>query len=307
MSATWLASSTPSPDDRPDVDGVPRCIVFDLDGTLTGSKVPIERPMAETLLELVRRLNVGIVTGGRYRLIKVQVLPYLDELGWSDDDRRRLHLLPACGTQRRRWDGRTWHQEFREDLDPIDRECVPDVLTDAAKELGLFESRHWGAYIDDRGGQITYSVFGQQAPLEVKQAWDPDGTKKERIRLLAAERLPHLSVVSGASSSVDVTRPGRDKAFGVERLAAALGVRLEQLVFVGDRLQDGGNDASLRRLPVALVSVRRPSDTLTWAREVVDRLDESRVGEAGRPRGSMSGQRTPNGGSARSRERTATR
>jgi phosphomannomutase len=307
MSATWLASSTPSPDDRPDVDGVPRCIVFDLDGTLTGSKVPIERPMAETLLELVRRLDVGIVTGGRYRLIKVQVLPYLDELGWSDDDRRRLHLLPACGTQRRRWDGRTWHQEFREDLDPIDRERVPDVLTRAAQDLGLFESRHWGDYIDDRGGQITYSVFGQQAPLEVKQAWDPDGTKKERIRLLAAERLPHLSVVSGASSSIDVTRPGRDKAFGVERLAAALGVRLEQLVFVGDRLQDGGNDASLRRLPVALVSVRRPSDTLTWAREVVDRLDESRVGEAGPPRGSMSGQRTPNGGSARSRERTTTR
>jgi phosphomannomutase len=296
-----------SPDDRTGVDGVPRCIVFDLDGTLTGSKVPIERPMAETLLELVRRLNVGIVTGGRYRLIKVQVLPYLDELGWSDDDRRRLHLLPACGTQRRRWNGRTWHQEFREDLDPIDRERVPDVLIGAAKELGLFERRHWGDYIDDRGGQITYSVFGQKAPLEVKQAWDPDGTKKERIRLLAAERLPHLSVVSGASSSIDVTRPGRDKAFGVERLAAALGVRLEQLVFVGDRLQDGGNDASLRRLPVALVSVRRPSDTLTWARELVDRLDESRVGDAGRPHGSMSGQRTPNGGSARSTRRTTTR
>jgi phosphomannomutase len=285
MSATWLATPKSSPDDRPAVDGVPRCVVFDLDGTLTGSKVPIERPMAETLLDLVRRLNVGIVTGGRYRLIKAQVLPYLDELGWSDDDRRRLHLLPACGTQRRRWNGRTWHQEFREDLDPVDRERVPDVLIGAAKELGLFERRHWGDYIDDRGGQITYSVFGQKAPLEVKQAWDPDGTKKERIRLLAAERLPHLSVASGASSSIDVTRPGRDKAFGVERLAAALGVRLEQLVFVGDRLQDGGNDASLRRLPVALVSVRQPSDTLTWAREFLDRLDESRVGDAGRRRG----------------------
>src|SRR5262245_56426408 len=112
MSATWLASSMSSPDGRPAVDGLPRCVVFDLDGTLTGSKVPIGRPMAETLLELIRRLNVGIVTGGRYRLIKVQILPYLDELGWSDDDRRRLHLLPACGTQRRRWDGRTWRQEF---------------------------------------------------------------------------------------------------------------------------------------------------------------------------------------------------
>jgi phosphomannomutase len=282
MSATWPATAAASPDGRLGVGGdLPRCVVFDLDGTLTGSKVPIEPPMAQTLLDLVRRLDVGIVTGGRYQLIEVQVLPYLDELGWCDDDRRRLHLLPACGTQRRRWDGRGWHQEFREDLDSVDRERVPAVLIDAAKELGLFERRHWGDYIDDRGGQITYSVFGQQAPLEVKQAWDPDGTKKERIRLLAADRLPHLSVVSGASSSIDVTRPGRDKAFGVERLAAALGVRLEQLVFVGDRLQDGGNDASVRRLPVALVPVRRPSDTLTWARGLVDRLDASRVGNAG--------------------------
>jgi phosphomannomutase len=281
MSATWLATPTSSPDGGQAVDGLPRCVVFDLDGTLTGSKVPIERSMAATLLELVRRLNVGIVTGGRFTLIEVQILPFLDELGWSDADRRRLHLLPACGTQRRRWSGRSWQQEFREDLDPIDRERVPDVLIGVAKELGLFESRHWGDYIDDRGGQITYSVFGQRAPLEVKQAWDPDGTKKERIRLLAAERLPHLSVASGASSSIDVTRPGRDKAFGVERLASALGVRLEQLVFVGDRLQDGGNDASLRRLPVALVAVRRPSDTLTWARELVDRLDESRIEDIG--------------------------
>jgi phosphomannomutase len=272
---------TSSQDGEVAVDGaLPRCVVFDLDGTLTGSKVPIEGPMAKTLLELVRRLDVGIVTGGRYKLIEVQVLPYLDALGWTDADRHRLHLLPACGTQRRRWDGQRWRQEFREDLDAVDRERVPDVLIAAAKELGLFEQRHWGDYIDDRGGQITYSVFGQQAPLDVKQAWDPDGTKKERIRLLAAERLPHLSVASGASSSIDVTRPGRDKAFGVEGLAAELGVRLEQLVFVGDRLQDGGNDASLRRLPVALVAVRQPADTLTWARELVDRLDALWVDEA---------------------------
>lgn len=252
---------------------LPRCVVFDLDGTLTGSKVPIERPMAAALLETVRRLDVGIVTGGRYELIEVQVLPYLDELGWSEADRRRLHLLPACGTQHRRWDGTCWHEEFREDLDDADRERVPAVLVGVARELGLYESRHWGDLIDDRGGQITYSVFGQRAPLDVKLAWDPDGTKKERIRRLAAERLPHLSVASGASSSIDVTRPGRDKAFGVERLVRSLGVSFESVVFVGDRLEEGGNDASLHRLPVELVSVRRPADTLAWTRRLVGRLD----------------------------------
>jgi HAD superfamily hydrolase (TIGR01484 family) len=272
MSTVWLAKeSSPLAETG---GGLPECVVFDLDGTLTRSKVAIERSMASALLEVVRRIDVGVVTGGRFELIEVQVLPYLDELGLADADRRRLHLLPACGTQRRHWSDGEWQEAFREDLDEADRTQVPDVLLDVARELGLFESRHWGDYIDDRGGQITYSVFGQKAPLEVKLAWDPDGAKKEQIRLLAAERLPHLAVASGASSSIDVTRPGRDKAFGIEQLAEALGVPLSRVVFVGDRLEDGGNDSSVRRLPVALVPVRRPEDTLAWTRQLVQRFDE---------------------------------
>ena len=275
MSTLWLAT----PESTPDAEtgrsgGLPECVVFDLDGTLTRSKVPIEQPMARALLDLVHRIDVGIVTGGRFELIEVQVLPYLEELGLADADRCRLHLLPACGTQRRHWSDGDWQEAFREDLDEDDRERVPDVLLDVARELGLFESRRWGDYIDDRGGQITYSVFGQKAPLEVKLAWDPDGAKKERIRRLAAERLPHLSVASGASSSIDVTRPGRDKAFGIERLADALGIPLSELIFVGDRLEEGGNDASVRRLPVALVPVRRPEDTLEWTRVLLQRFDD---------------------------------
>ena len=35
--------------------------------------------------------------------------------------------------------------------------------------------------IEDRRSQITFSALGQKAPLEAKQEWDPDYTKRSQI------------------------------------------------------------------------------------------------------------------------------
>ncbi len=40
----------------------------------------------------------------------------------------------------------------------------------------------WGEQIEDRGSQITFSALGQQAPIEEKKKWDPDFTKREKIK-----------------------------------------------------------------------------------------------------------------------------
>jgi hypothetical protein len=48
---------------------------------------------------------------------------------------------------------------------------------------GFKVEKVWGEVIEDRGSQITFSALGQQAPLEEKEKWDPDYTKRKKIKL----------------------------------------------------------------------------------------------------------------------------
>ena len=93
-----------------------------------------------------------------------------------------------------------------------------------------------GTILEDRGSQITFSALGQEAPLDAKRAWDPTGEKKAALRDAVAPLLPDLEVRSGGSTSVDITLKGVDKAYGMKRLAEMTGIALEEMIFVGDRL-----------------------------------------------------------------------
>ena len=100
----------------------------------------------------------------------------------------------------------------------------------------------WGEIIEDRGSQITFSALGQQAPLDAKRAWDPTGDKKRALRDAVAEDLPDLEVRGGGSTSVDITRHGIDKAYGMGKLVEITGIAPEDMLFIGDRLDEAGND-----------------------------------------------------------------
>jgi hydroxymethylpyrimidine pyrophosphatase-like HAD family hydrolase len=147
------------------------------------------------------------------------------------------------------------------------------VLEAGAKSLGLWHPGPWGDLIEDRGSQITFSALGQQAPVAEKTAWDPDGSKKRALWAYAAPLLPDLEVRGGGSTSIDVTRKGIDKAYGVGRLMVELGVSKEQLLFLGDRLDETGNDRPVYELGVPSVAVEGWQDTLRDVNQLVAWFD----------------------------------
>ena len=230
-----------------------RVLAFDLDDTLAVSKQQIDPVMAGLLARLLERVDVCVISGGRFEQFDTQVLRHLT-LG--ADARRRLHLMPTCGTRYYRAGEQGWDQVYAEDLAEADKQRVVEVLTAGAKELGLWEDKTWGEIIEDRGSQITFSALGQSAPPEAKYAWDPDGSKKRRLRDYAAQRLPELEVRGGGSTSIDVTRKGIDKAYGIGKLMAHLGLSEADILFVGDRLDEGGNDYPVRAMGVPCVAVQ---------------------------------------------------
>jgi HAD superfamily hydrolase (TIGR01484 family) len=236
-----------------------RLVAFDLDDTLAPSKAPLDPRMAELLVQLLDVVPVCVISGGQFGQFQSQLVANLPE--GAGDSLARLHLMPTCGTQYYRYENGDWQQIYAENLTDEQKTAAQDALVTSAKRLGLWEEQTWGPILEDRGSQITYSALGQQAPIPAKSAWDPTGAKKESLRAAAAELLPELEVRSGGSTSVDVTRKGIDKAYGMTKLSELTGIPLTEMLFVGDRLDEGGNDYPVKSVGVPTHAVEGWEDT----------------------------------------------
>jgi hypothetical protein len=241
-----------------------RVVVFDLDDTLALSKAKISPRIARCLVELLSRVDVSIISGGRLEQFQSQVL---DELSLSPALAERLHLMPTCGTRYLRWESDAWQEVYSESLSDEEKSLIVTVLTEGAKQLGLWETETWGDVIEDRGSQVTFSALGQQAPHHAKLAWDPDGSRRRAVLEYAAPRLPDLEVRSGGSTSIDVTKKGIDKAYGMHKLMTYLRLSIDDILFFGDRLDEGGNDFPVRQMGVRCVAVtgwQQTADFIEW-------------------------------------------
>src|SRR3984957_5319183 len=194
-------------------------IVFDLDGTLAESKSSLDDEMAGLLGRLLGVAKVAIISGGAWPQFEWQLLVHL-----QDDDRlAKLSLLPVCGTQFYRHDG-NWKRLYHEEFTPAEKDRIIAALNEAFDASGFRAACCWGQVIEDRGGQITLSALGQDAPLSEKRKWDPDFDKREKNMAILKPLLPDVSIKTGGSTSIDITRTGIDKAYGVEKLRDFLGV-----------------------------------------------------------------------------------
>lgn len=243
----------------------PALVAFDLDDTLAPSKGAISPRIADLLRALLRTVDVAIISGGNEEQFRTQVIAELGEVDAAL--LARLHLLPTCGTRYLRHDGTGFAPLYAHDLSDDEKSAALTALREEAVLLNLWEAEPWGEILEDRGSQITFSALGQQAPRDAKHAWDPDGAKRAALRDAVAARLPGLEVRSGGSTSIDITRAGIDKAYGMRELAARTGIPLSSMLFYGDRLDEGGNDYPVRAIGVPSVAVDGWEDT-------ADKLDE---------------------------------
>jgi phosphomannomutase len=231
-------------------------IVFDLDGTLAESKSSLDQEMAALLGRLLDVAKVAIISGGAWPQFEKQVLTQI-----PDDARlAKLSLLPVCGTQFYRHDG-GWNRLYSEEFTPDEKNRIVAAVDKAFDASGFRPAKHWGAAIEDRGGQITLSALGQDAPLSEKQKWDPDFSKREKIMALLKPLIPDVSIKTGGSTSIDITRPGIDKAHGIEKLRDLLKVSIADMLYVGDALFPGGNDSAVKVTGIRTIQVRDVEET----------------------------------------------
>jgi HAD superfamily hydrolase (TIGR01484 family) len=238
----------------------PTCLVaFDLDDTLAPSKTAITSRMAGLLVRLLGVVEVCVISGGRFAQFESQLVANLPLD--HPDALTRLHLMPTCGTQYYLFRDGTWVQQYAENLTDAQKAAALAAVETEAKRLGYWEADTWGPILEDRGSQITFSALGQSAPVDAKQAWDPTGVKKSTLRAAVEPHLPDLEVRSGGSTSIDITRRGIDKAYGMRKLAELTGIPFQDMLFVGDRLDPDGNDFPVIALGIPTHAVAGWEDT----------------------------------------------
>ncbi|MEI6850707.1 MAG: HAD-IIB family hydrolase [Candidatus Saccharibacteria bacterium] len=237
-----------------------KIIAFDLDDTLVTSKSNISDHMGILLVKLLDNFDVCIISGGAFEQFKTQVI---DRLEMSPQAASRLHLMPTCGTQYYLYDKLSddWKLQYSNSLTDEQRNRVKIALEDGAKKLGLWENNTFGDIIEDRGSQVTFSALGQKAPADLKYKWDPTVEKRQKLRDYVASLVPDLEVRVGGSTSIDITMIGVDKAYGMQKLIEKTKVEQDSILFIGDRLQEGGNDYPVKAMGIDTIEVERWEDT----------------------------------------------
>ncbi len=233
-------------------------IIFDLDGTLTISKSPMDKETAELVVKLLQQKKVAIISGGGFPQFQTQ---FLAQLPGTSENYDNLLLMPTSGTRLFVWRG-NWVEQYTENLLPNEKQRIMSALDTALKIMKYEQpAKIYGPLIEDRGSQITFSALGQSAPADIKYAWDPTRTKRERLASVLSERIPEFEVRVGGATSIDVTKRGINKGYGIRKLEQFLKIDSNDIVFVGDALFYGGNDFPAKATGVDCISVKGPDDT----------------------------------------------
>ena len=234
-----------------------KLVAFDLDGTLAQSKQAFDADMAERFADLLDVCKVDVISGGDWPQFEKQVVGQLPERA----NLANLFIQPTTGTKLYRYVDGAWKAIYADLFSPEERDKIVDAFNTAMKEEGFDQGETWGDRVEDRGSQVTFSALGQQAPLEAKEAWDPDHEKRRKLQARLRPMLPGLSINMGGSTSIDITREGVDKATGLDRLLPEAGVAKDEVLFVGDAIFPGGNDYAPAEAGYANVRVKTVDDT----------------------------------------------
>lgn len=240
-------------------------VAFDLDGTLAESKQAIGDEMGEALCDLLSVVHVAVISGGDWPQFEKQVASRLP----SRADLSRLWLMPTTGTKLFVHRDGAWSTVYAELFDEAERARIIAAFNASLDATGLKPEESWGERIEDRGSQITFSALGQQAPIAAKETWDPDFAKRKVIQADLRTRLPGLAINMGGATSIDITREGVDKGYGLKKLRDHSGIALDAMLFIGDAIFPGGNDYPAKEIGLDTVRVRDPEDTLNVIAAIV--------------------------------------
>ncbi len=236
----------------------PKAVVFDLDNTLADPHCPVSEEMAARLERVIAHMPVAVMSAASLERIEQDVVARLRKT-----DLARLSLFAANAAQAYTYRDGAWHAQYRHGFTDQDRPVIKSVLEEVAKELGILEHRApYGAQFIDYEGYLAFTALGIDAPVEERRRWDPNGEKRKKMQSLLQEKLPDVDIFIGGLTTIDITPKGINKSHGVMWYAQTLGILPQDMLYVGDALYEGGNDAAVLPTGIQTRATSGPSETL---------------------------------------------
>ena len=239
--------------------------VFDLDGTLVRSKSVADAEMIELLLRLLGKKQVAVIGGGKYELFKEQLV---NRLPRKSACLSKLFLFPTSSTAFYRFIGGKWMCVYSHTLSVQERKKIRVAFARVFKEINyIHPSKTYGVLLEDRGTQMSFSPLGQEVVtrlgdegIRLKEEWNKHDQRPKIMRALR-KYIPKFEIRSGGLTTIDVTRKGIDKAYGIRQIEKTIGIKKKNMIFIGDAIFPGGNDYAVVRTGVDYIKVDNPEDT----------------------------------------------
>ncbi len=220
-----------------------KLVAFDLDGTLTQHKTPLDDTNRAVLEQLSQHYKLVMVGAGNAMRIFNQLggFPmdvmgnYGMQLGLYNPETKTLDLV-------------------RNDTVPCDRESVDKRITMLRERFGFTEYAGENVEFHD-SGCVTFPILGTKAKAEDKLAFDPDRSKRRKIYDIVVETFPEFVVFVGGSSSFDMAPRPRDKYYALSNFCKELGLSHDEVAYAGDDYGPGGNDESIYKSDIRFYCV----------------------------------------------------
>ena len=235
-----------------------KVIVFDLDGTLTENKSNLDKEMAAIFCALLEKRKIAVMGGGNREQFQKQFLGFLR---CAKTQLENLFILPTSGASFFKFQKNNWRRVYQHHLIQKEKAKILNAFKGAFQEIGYIQPKKiYGRVIEDRESQITFSALGQKAPLAQKEKWNKEMDIRRGLKTALEKHLPEFEVRLGGLTSIDITKKGLDKAFGVQEIMKTLLVSKKDIIYIGDALYEGGNDAAVLRTGIDAIQVSGPEE-----------------------------------------------
>ena len=212
-----------------------RIFIFDIDGTLTPSRLQMTEKFAKFFDKWSNENKYYLVTGSDLDKTKEQLpIAYID---------RAEAIFTCCGNQMWRDDELIYDNKFE----------LTSKLKNAL-EVMLMSSQYkhrYGNHIEDRGSMVNFSVVGRNCTQEQREEyyeWDKEKGERRKMSIFLKNKFKDLDAVIGGQISIDIYPKGNDKSQVLNVIEQERLTPPSEYIFIGDGIENGGNDYPLAEL-----------------------------------------------------------
>ena len=205
--------------------------IFDVDGTLTPSRSPIDPEFRIFMLKFAWENDVYFVTGSDRQKTLEQV---------GEDLYNNCKRVYNCsGSDVYEGDKNVYRDDWE-----LPKE-VESFLYDEL-DYSQFMIRN-GNHIERRPGGVNFTILGRAEDPFIGRdryvEWDRQTNERQDIAERIRNQFPDLTVAGGGQTGIDIGPMGSDKSQILRDFSED-----DELHFYGDRCEEGGNDYSLAKV-----------------------------------------------------------